>query len=259
LPRNGVYATTVPWRHDPEGAAIGKLEYLTAGALVTGIVPGDEVTVVAVSWHGQEAVTLTYQETSGQVSQRLLFRADEPSIGLGGARRRWSFDGDGAAFRLAAAARRIRLAAWQPVTSARSPRAAWRCGTRSAARRRASLATGLAVKAERQRRTGGPGPGPLAVEPARQWLGPDDWEAPVVEGDRLRQDLGAEPVAHAASWVDVEKAVAHLISGSGKTEGAPPLQCPHRCSSSSSANARSVERIKLTTPSGCRHAPRPAT
>ena len=78
MPRNGVYATTVPWRHDPEGAAIGKLEYLTAGALVTGIVPGDEVTVVAVSWHGQEAVTLTYQETSGQVSQRLLFRADEP-------------------------------------------------------------------------------------------------------------------------------------------------------------------------------------
>jgi len=68
------------------------------------------VTVVAISWHGQEAVTLTYQETAGPVSQRLLFRADEPSIGLGGARRRWSFDGGGAAFRLAAEARRIRLA-----------------------------------------------------------------------------------------------------------------------------------------------------
>ena len=68
------------------------------------------MTVVAVSWHGQEAVTLTYQETSGQVSQRLLFRADEPSLELGGAKRRWTFDGDGAAFRLAAEARRIRLA-----------------------------------------------------------------------------------------------------------------------------------------------------
>jgi hypothetical protein len=44
------------------------------------------------------------------VSQWLLFRADEPSTQLGGARRRWSFDGDGAAFRLAAEARRIRLA-----------------------------------------------------------------------------------------------------------------------------------------------------
>ncbi|MGC1184871.1 MAG: helicase-related protein [Candidatus Dormiibacterota bacterium] len=89
---------------------MARLEDLTAGTLVTGIVPGDEVTVVAVSWHGQEAVTLTYQETSGQVSQRLLFRADEPSIELGGPKRRWSFDGDGAAFRLAAEARRIRLA-----------------------------------------------------------------------------------------------------------------------------------------------------
>jgi superfamily II DNA or RNA helicase len=105
-----VNATSVRWSDDPGGAAIGKLEDLTAGVVVTGIVPGDEVTVVAVSWHGQEAVTLTYQETSGQVSQRLLFRADEPGIGLGGGRRRWSFGGDGAAFRLAAEARRIRLA-----------------------------------------------------------------------------------------------------------------------------------------------------
>ena len=60
-------ATSVRWSDDPGGAAIGKLEDLTAGVVVTGIVPGDEVTVVAVSWHGQEAVTLTYQETSGQV------------------------------------------------------------------------------------------------------------------------------------------------------------------------------------------------
>ena len=93
-----------------EGATIVKLEHLTAGALVAGIVPGDEVIVVAVSWHGQEAVTLTYQETSGQVSQRLLFRADEAGLELGGAKRRWTVDGDGAAFRLAAEARRIRLA-----------------------------------------------------------------------------------------------------------------------------------------------------
>jgi hypothetical protein len=57
-----VFTPLPPWRHDPEGAAIGKLEDLTAGALVTGIVPGEDVTVVAVSWHGQEAVTLTYQE-----------------------------------------------------------------------------------------------------------------------------------------------------------------------------------------------------
>ena len=44
------------------------------------------------------------------MKERLLSRADEPSIGLATAQRPWSFDGDGAAFQLACEAKRIDLA-----------------------------------------------------------------------------------------------------------------------------------------------------
>jgi hypothetical protein len=87
-----------------------RLEDLAAGATVTGIVPGTDVTVVAAAWHGQAAVTLTYREPSGRVAERLLYRADEPSLELRAERRAWTFDADGSAFRLAAEARRIHLA-----------------------------------------------------------------------------------------------------------------------------------------------------
>jgi superfamily II DNA or RNA helicase len=87
-----------------------RLEDLAAGATVTGIVPGADVSVVAASWHGQAAVTLTYREPSGRVAERLLYRADEPSLSVRAERRTWTFDGDGSAFRLAAEARRIKLA-----------------------------------------------------------------------------------------------------------------------------------------------------
>ncbi len=86
------------------------LESLVPGAVVAGVVPGVDVTVVAVSWHGQAAVTLTYREPSGRVAERLLYRDDEAALEIRGDQAGWSFDADGAAFRLAAEARRIRLA-----------------------------------------------------------------------------------------------------------------------------------------------------
>lgn len=87
-----------------------RLEDLVLAAAVGGIVPGTDVTVVAVAWHGQAAITLTYREPSGRVAERLLYRDDEAALELRGSHSAWSFDADGSAFRLAAEARRIRLA-----------------------------------------------------------------------------------------------------------------------------------------------------
>ncbi|MGH9131114.1 MAG: helicase-related protein [Acidimicrobiales bacterium] len=87
-----------------------RLEGLASGTLVAGVVPGAEVTVVAVAWHGQSAITLTYRDPSGRVGERLLYRDDEASLEVRGANTGWTFDADGAGFRLAAEARRIRLA-----------------------------------------------------------------------------------------------------------------------------------------------------
>ena len=87
-----------------------RLEELTPGASVRGLVAGEPVTVVAVEWHGQAVVTLTYRRTSGEVGSELVYRTDEARLDLDAAGQAWPFDADGALFRLAAEARRIRLA-----------------------------------------------------------------------------------------------------------------------------------------------------
>jgi hypothetical protein len=73
-------------------------------------VPGQAVTTVAVEWHGASCVTLTYRGVSGEVGHQLVYREDESRLHLDQGPGTWSFDADGHDFRLAAEARRIRLA-----------------------------------------------------------------------------------------------------------------------------------------------------
>ena len=87
-----------------------QLEQLQPGASVHGLVPDAAVTVVSVQWHGADALTLTYRDPAGRVAEELVYRDDEPRLSLVEAGRPWSFDGDGAMFRLVAEAQRIRLA-----------------------------------------------------------------------------------------------------------------------------------------------------
>jgi len=87
-----------------------QLDHLTPGAAVRGLVPDAAVTVVSVQWHGADALTLTYRDPAGRVAEEILYRHDEPRLSLVEAGRPWSFDGDGAMFRLVAEAQRIRLA-----------------------------------------------------------------------------------------------------------------------------------------------------
>ncbi|MBL9159976.1 MAG: DUF3883 domain-containing protein [Verrucomicrobiales bacterium] len=87
-----------------------KLEDLTPDASVRGIRPNCLVTVVNVTWHGSEALTLVYRLPSGGVDEEILYRHDEVRLEIAEAGRPWSFDGDGALFRLVSEAHRIRLA-----------------------------------------------------------------------------------------------------------------------------------------------------
>ena len=87
-----------------------RLEELTPGTLVRGLVAGVTVKVVQVEWFGDQAVKVTFEEPNGAVRNRLVYRSDEASLELVGAGRAWSFDGDGDLFRLASEAQRIRLA-----------------------------------------------------------------------------------------------------------------------------------------------------
>jgi len=89
---------------------MSRLENLRPNASLGGILPNAPVTVVSVQWHGSEALELTYKTPEGKVANELLYRHDEPRIDVVEQGRPWSFDGDGALFRLVSEAQRIRLA-----------------------------------------------------------------------------------------------------------------------------------------------------
>ncbi len=90
--------------------ALLKLENLLPDTTVRGILPDASVTVINVEWHGSDALTLVYRGPDGRVGDEILYRHDEARLEILEVGRPWSFDGDGALFRLVAEAHRIRLA-----------------------------------------------------------------------------------------------------------------------------------------------------
>ncbi len=98
-----------------------KLEELQPNASIHGILPDGVVSVVNVQWFGSEALELTYKDAGGRVANQLLYRHDEERLRVVEAGRPWSFDGDGALFRLVSEAHRIRLAhLFDPVLAVHS-------------------------------------------------------------------------------------------------------------------------------------------
>ena len=87
-----------------------KLEDLQTNAVIDGVLASQTVTVVSVRWFGSEALELTYKTTTGKVANEILYRHDEARLKIVEVGRPWSFDGDGAMFRLVSEAQRIRLA-----------------------------------------------------------------------------------------------------------------------------------------------------
>ncbi len=89
---------------------MARLEELTRGSTVKGVLPDGLVTVIDAKWIGTVAVELTYKDTSGRLGNELLYRERENTLEISVEGRPWSFDGDGGLFRLVAEARRISLA-----------------------------------------------------------------------------------------------------------------------------------------------------
>lgn len=87
-----------------------RFEDLTRGTLVKGILHDRIVTILDVKWHGSDVIEVTYKDASGRPANELLFRDREPSLEIVTQGTPFTFDGDGAQFRLASEARRIGLA-----------------------------------------------------------------------------------------------------------------------------------------------------
>jgi SNF2 family DNA or RNA helicase len=87
-----------------------RLEEITRGASIQGILPEGLVTILDVKWLGTVAVEVTYKDSSGRLGNELIYRDREPTLKVATEGRPWSFDGDGAHFRLVSEAHRIQLA-----------------------------------------------------------------------------------------------------------------------------------------------------
>jgi len=89
---------------------MARLEELTRGASVKGILADGLVTIVDIKWHGFDVVEVTYKDASGHLGNELLYRDRKASLEIARKGTPFSFDGDGAQFRLVSEARRISLA-----------------------------------------------------------------------------------------------------------------------------------------------------
>src|SRR5208337_2382381 len=99
-----------PGGRRPIGGSMTTLEEITPDSSIAGIVPDGLVTVVAVKWIGTVALEVTYRDAAGRLGSELLYRDREPTLTVATHGKPWSFDGDGALFRLVSEAHRISLA-----------------------------------------------------------------------------------------------------------------------------------------------------
>ena len=87
-----------------------RLEDLTVGSSVKGLVANESVQVVAVTWYGSSVLELTFKNSQGMLASQLLYREDEARLEVLDSSLPWSFDADGDTVRLASEAYRINLA-----------------------------------------------------------------------------------------------------------------------------------------------------
>ncbi len=89
---------------------MAKLEDITVGSVVKGIIGDEPVTVVAVQWFGTNVIDLTYKDSKSVPGTQLIYREDETNIEVMDNSLPWSFDANGEQMRLASEAYRISLA-----------------------------------------------------------------------------------------------------------------------------------------------------
>ncbi len=87
-----------------------RLEDLTVGSVVEGILPGEPITVVSTRWYGTASMEVFYKTHQGTTGSQILYREEEPSLTVLEKSLPWSFDVPGEKLRLVSEAYRINLA-----------------------------------------------------------------------------------------------------------------------------------------------------
>jgi superfamily II DNA or RNA helicase len=87
-----------------------KLENITVGSVVGGIIANQAVTIRQVQLYCDDVLSVTFVDAEGRPGEELLYRDREPSLSLVQQSRPFSFTADGASFRLVSEAQRLRYA-----------------------------------------------------------------------------------------------------------------------------------------------------
>lgn len=89
---------------------MAKLEELSVGSVVNGLLSGEPITVVSTKWYGSSSMEVFYKTNQGTTGSQILYRDDEASLTLLEKSLPWSFDIEGDKLRLVSEAYRIHLA-----------------------------------------------------------------------------------------------------------------------------------------------------
>ena len=89
---------------------MSRLEDVTVGSSVKGLVGNEVVEIIAVKWFGNAVIEATFKDGRGDLGSQLLYREDEASLEVLEKSLPWSFNADGELLKLVSEAYRIHLA-----------------------------------------------------------------------------------------------------------------------------------------------------
>lgn len=87
-----------------------KLEHITKGTYLKGVMPNQVVEIIDVVWHGTDVIEITFKDGLGNPNNEVLYRDNEPNLEIVIASAPWSFTAESDRFKLVSEAYRIRLA-----------------------------------------------------------------------------------------------------------------------------------------------------
>jgi len=87
-----------------------KLEKITKGTYLAGVIPNQMVEVVDAIWHGADVIEITFKDGLGNPNNEILYRDNEANLEICIASAPWSFNASSEKFKLVSEAYRIKLA-----------------------------------------------------------------------------------------------------------------------------------------------------
>lgn len=87
-----------------------KLESITKGTYLKGIIPNQIVEVIDAVWHGDDVIEVTFKDSLGNPNNEILYRDNEVNLEIVTSSAPWSFSASSDKFKLVSEAYRIKLA-----------------------------------------------------------------------------------------------------------------------------------------------------